>query len=585
MKMIAKLLPGLLSLMISFTACKKNRLANDPESLSAAVNSNTAPELMLVDTTLPGYINDDFSKMDTLNWNAPSGRLENGKLAATMWLQNATVPYYRGDFGRKNGLVINKANFPVIAIKMRKPPRSNFFFDTNLGSYNNRNNNHTVIKQPDGSNIYYWDLRYGGLGNAPVPDGNVPLWRFQFKMAEVELTRAQLAAGDIGYAVSWIKSFRSVEDMRAQLNIPTPPAYSFNKKFKHPGLLHSKADLNRIRSLVLEQKPDAYACYQLLKNDYRSRYDYQLRGPFTYFTRDNNVTVDGLRGGAVKGLVERDVLGAYYNALMWYITKDTLHARKSVQILDAYANKAIGIVGADAELNGLYGFILANAGEIIRYTYDQWPEAAAVQFGKMLQQAFYPTLRNFRPYAHGNWDIICMKALMSIAVYTEDVDMLNRVVTYFYHGEGNGSINQYVVSDAGQLQESNRDQPHTTLALGCLSELCEIAEHQGIPLYEASNNAIMRGYEYTAAYNLGNDVPFRTWYDYHERYKDYTPEYISARSTNFRSVFEIAYNHYVVKKGLSMPYTVQVLQQLRPEKAPAGADNPGYGTLLFNRWE
>ncbi|MCH5686335.1 DUF4979 domain-containing protein [Niabella sp. W65] len=116
--MIAKLVPGLLSLVISFTACTKNRLANEPESLSAAANSGTALALMAADTTLPGYINDDFSKMDTLNWNAPSGRLENGKLAATMWLQNATVPYYRR-FWQENGLVINKANFPVIAIKMK----------------------------------------------------------------------------------------------------------------------------------------------------------------------------------------------------------------------------------------------------------------------------------------------------------------------------------------------------------------------------------------------------------------------------------------------------------------------------------
>ncbi|AHF16958.1 DUF4979 domain-containing protein [Niabella soli] len=568
------------------SACQKAFREKDPASvlLSKENQDNLA---LMEDSLVSGYINDDFSKMDTLNWNAPAGRLENGKMAATMWLQNATVPYYRGDFSRKNGLTINKDNYPVIAIKMRKPPKSNFFFDTNLGSYNNRNNNHTVIKQPDGSNIYYWDLRNGGLGTNPVPGGDVFLWRFQFKLAEVELTQAQLAAGDIGYTVSWIKSFRSVEDMRAKLNIPPPTPYSFDKQFKHPGLLHSKADLNRIRSLVLDQKPQAYACYQLLQNDYHSHSDYLLRGPFTYFTRDNNVYVDGVRGGSVKALVERDVLGAYYNALMWYITGDTLHARKSVQILDAYANKAVGIVGGDAQLNGLYGFLLANAGEIMRYTYDKWPETSAIQLGKMLQTAFYPTLRNFSPASHGNWDIICMKALMAIAVYTDDAAMVNKVVTYFYHGEGNGSIDQYIVSDAGQLQESNRDQAHSMLALGSLAELCEIAEHQGIPLYAASANAIMRGYEYTAAYNLGNTVSFRTWYDYHERnYKDYTPEHISDNARgSFRAVFEMAYNHYVTQKGLSMPYTEQVLQHIRPEGAPAWADNPGYGTLLFNRWE
>jgi hypothetical protein len=44
-------------------------------------------------------------------------------------------------------------------------------------------------------------------------------------------------------------------------------------------------------------------------------------------------------------------------------------------------------------------------------------------------------------------------------------------------------------------------------------------------------------------------------------------------------VFEIAYNHYVGRKKLPMPYTLQVLEKIRPEGYDR--DQPGFGTLLF----
>lgn len=50
----------------------------------------------------------------------------------------------------------------------------------------------------------------------------------------------------------------------------------------------------------------------------------------------------------------------------------------------------------------------------------------------------------------------------------------------------------------------------------------------------------------------------------------------------WRAVFEIAYNHYVGRKHLAMPYTAKVLgRYVRPEGAGFTCDNPGFGTLLF----
>lgn len=532
-----------------------------------------------------GFLNDDFSTGNTFNWSTPtagaSAAIVNGQFVVTMALQ--ANGKYRGDFQKVGGATLQAGNYPIVAIKFNKPPGANFFFDTNLGSYNGGSNNASKLVTSTGD-VWYWDLSTGKLGTTVLSKTQpTALSLFQFKLADVPLTAAQVAANDLGYEVAWVKTFASVADLRAAQGLPNPPPFAFTGTFVHPGLLHSTADLQRIKGFVDNKFGRPYQSYQLLLASSRSSATYKMAGPFQYLTRDASLTLNGVPGGTIKDGVESDVLAAYYNALMWNITGDQAHAAKAVEILDGYSATAQAIVGADAELNGLYGFMLANAAELMRYTYPAWPQQNVQQCQSMLQSVFYPTLQNFKPCAHGNWDIICMKALMAISVFSNDTAMFNRVVNYFYYGPGNGSINNYVLTAAGQLQESNRDQPHVMLALGSLAELSEIADKQGIDLYGASNNAIMRGYEYTAKYNLGFTVDYKPSYDICEvNYSDYTPNAISANGRGqFRSVFEIAYNHYVYKKGQQMPWTLRVMQAMGPEGAPFGADNPGYGSLLF----
>lgn len=532
-----------------------------------------------------GFVNDDFSAGNTYNWVAATsgatGSLVNGKLVITMALQSSGK--YRGDFKKEGGVTVHAGSYPIVAIRFKKPPACNFFFDTNLGSYNGTNNNATKLAL-DSGNIYYWDLSAGKLGtNVLSTTAPTTLTTFQFKVADVVLTQAELAANDIAFEIDWVKTFSTVNELRLYAGIAEPPAFSFTGTFTHPGLLHNSTDVARIKDLVSRQVARPYESYLKLKADARSSATYTKGGPFTYLTREASLTIDGVGGGAVKDRVERDFMAAYYNALMWNITGDEAHAQKAVEILDAYAAKTVGIVGGDAELNGLYGFVLANAAELMRYTYPNWTQDKIQQCQTMLKAVFYPTLQNFRPCAHGNWDIICMKAMMAIAIFSDDIPTFNKVVNYFYYGEGNGSIDNYVLTDAGQLQESNRDQPHTMLAIGSLAELSEMALKHGIDLYTASGNAIMRGFEYTSKYNLGYTVPFQTSYEFCEKnYQDYTPEAISPNGRgSFRAVFEIAYNHYRYRKGIQMPYTLEVLAAMGPEGAPFGADNPGYGSLLF----
>lgn len=534
-----------------------------------------------------GLINDDFSTGSTFNWIAATagstGQIQNGKFLVTFPPPSAGK--YRADLKKNGGITFHAGNYPIIAIKINKPPRCNYFFDTNLGSYNGTNNNGTKIVTDTG-NVYYWDLSTGKLGSTTLSTTQATtLSLFQIKIAEIVLTDAEIAANKTNYSVDWVKSFASVDALRTFLNPSgnTNPQFEFSGTFVHPGLLHGTDDLNRIKDLVDRQVTRPYQSYQQLLVSGKSTETYTMRGPYSSLTRDTSLTIDGTAGGTVKNNVESDFLAAYQNALMYKITGNEAHALKAIEILDAYSATTQSIVGSDAELNGLYGFMFVNAAEIMRSIYPAWPANKILQCQNMLKNVFYPVIGNFKPCAHGNWDIICMKALMGIAIFTEDTAMFNKTVNYYYYGEGNGSIKNYVITDAGQLQESNRDQPHTMLAIGSLAELAEMALKQGVDLYATNNNAIMRGYEYTSQYNLGLDVPYQTSYDYCEKnYADYTPTAISPTGRGaFRAVFEIAYNHYVYRKGIAMPQTKAVLGQMGPEGAPFGADNPGYGSLFF----
>ena len=117
--------------------------------------------------------------------------------------------------------------------------------------------------------------------------------------------------------------------------------------------------------------------------------------------------------------------------------------------------------------------------------------------------------------------------MLAIGVFCDDHEMFNRAVEYYYHGAGDGAITHYIINAAGQCQESGRDQSHTQLGLGQLAEACEIGWHQGLDMYGADDNRLLAGFEYTAQYLLGNDVPF-------EPHTDTTGKYSTKSSPRAR---------------------------------------------------
>ncbi len=355
--------------------------------------------------------------------------------------------------------------------------------------------------------------------------------------------------------------------------VATNPDSSANgPAFVHPGLLHNQADLQRMRRKVADGEEPWTSGFERLRRHWQSQSNYRPAGPYAFVSR----------GSMSNAAMEADGNAAYQNALMWCITGDEAHARKAVDILNAWSGKLKRIGGRDEQLGaGLGGFKFVNAAELIRATYPKWSAQDIAQFQVVLKLVVYPPIEDFATFANGNWDGACVKTMMAIGVFCDDREMFDRAVDYYYHGSGNGRLTHYIINERGQCQESGRDQGHTQLGLGQLAEACEIGWHQGLDIYGAADNRLLHGFEYTASYLLGHDVPFVTHTDMTGKYR---ATEISPRGRGrLRPIYEMVWNHYYNRRGLDAPYTGQAAEHTRPEGPAFRADHPGFGTILFYR--
>ncbi len=260
------------------------------------------------------------------------------------------------------------------------------------------------------------------------------------------------------------------------------------------------------------------------------------------------------------------------------ITGEMCYAAVARAIVLGWSRSLKRVSGADAVLMaGLGPFKFINAAELLRYL-EELDESGAETCAAMLRRAILPTIIDFAPFANGNWDTAAIKTMLAIAVFCDDRALLERALLYYLYGDGDGRLTHYIYEN-GQCQESGRDQQHTQLGLAHMGDACEIAWHQGWDLYGAQDNRLLRGFEYTAAYNVGEQVEFRTDVD---RTGKYRHKVISPRG-ELRPVYEQIFAHYHMRRGLPAPAVQKAVERLRPEGSSHGADHTGFGTLLYAR--
>ncbi len=344
------------------------------------------------------------------------------------------------------------------------------------------------------------------------------------------------------------------------------------KAFVHPGLLHSREELEFIKKKVAAGEEPWKTPWEELRASAPASLDHKprpraevVRGPYS----NPNIGSSELSG---------DSGAAYTHAVQWCLTGNEAHARKAVEILNAWSATLKTVSGHDTKLLiGMTGVQLCNAAELLRYTYTGWLKPDQERFERLLREILYPPIKDFFPAANGNWDASMIQTMLAMGVFLEDRAMFQRSVDYYLKGEGNGAIQNYF-NAFGECQESGRDQAHTQMGLGFLGCAAEMAWKQGVDLYGASSNRLALGFEYTAKYNLGHDVPYEPYRSVDGKY--FNPSISSKARGRFAPIYERIVYHYHGRKGLDMPHSREVAAKGAAEGRSGGGHVP-WGALMF----
>lgn len=355
----------------------------------------------------------------------------------------------------------------------------------------------------------------------------------------------QAGAGLTAAALPGMEQVAASESHRAAPHAAAQPS-EHRPPIVHPGVLQTHADLEFARAKIAASEEPWASAWQIWLDEPVASLNFTPQ-PFAHIVR-------GSYGAGEKGgrELQESTIAAENHVMQWYISGNEAHARKAIEIFDAWSGTLADFSENDAMLlAGWTGGQFCNAAEILRATYPGWNAKSQEQFKRMLRTVYVPLLRMFYPEANGNWDAAIMYTLLAIGVHCEDRALMESVYQHYRLGPVNSGIARYVYP-SGQCEESCRDQGHTQLGLGYMVNTCVVAWNQGVDLFAEADNRLALGVEYTARYMLGETVP---------AYGKISP----MSRGRFSDLYSAVLQHYRYKKHISMPYTEQAAQKvMRP---------------------
>ncbi len=328
--------------------------------------------------------------------------------------------------------------------------------------------------------------------------------------------------------------------------------------FKHLGALDGTSDLDFIKAKIL-------AGAQPWTNAYNKMLTVATAGSTTTAPQDGN-----------EGGQKDDGRKAYANAIAWYVSGNVKYANQAIGILNVWAKTFKGYTlppageGNQSQLDCAWiGALLGPAAEIMR-GYSGWNNADLLSVQNLFKTKFYPCLNQMSTW-NGNVDLTQIDAMLNIAVFCEDETEFNLAVTrfnkrmpaYFYQttdpansrniqgitfpnnwADQNGNLPTKYVD--GLTQETCRDNDHhAQFAMASAIHAAEVAWHQGVDLFTPHAKRLIDAMELMAFQVTSGDMQ-GTCVD-------------SKTTASLFDTWEVGYNHYHFRKGLSLPNTAKVL--------------------------
>ncbi|MGW1393005.1 alginate lyase family protein [Streptomyces nigra] len=359
------------------------------------------------------------------------------------------------------------------------------------------------------------------------------------------------------------------------------PAGAAPAAFAHPGVTVSQAQLDFARSKVNSGAQPWKGAFDRMA---ASKYADLNRAP-----KPRAVVECGSYSNPNNGCTDEreDAIAAYTQALAWYVTRDERHARKAIELMDAWSAVIRDHTNSNAPLQtGWAGSSWPKAAEIIKYTYGGgWANSG--RFATMLRTVYLPEIIN-GSNSNGNWELSMMEAAVGISVFLEDkasydkamAKFRTRTAAYVYLAS-DGDLPKTVPSQnlntrdkivnywqgqgtfvTGLTQETCRDLTHTGYGISAISHIAETSRIQGQDLYGTDVGERLRhALGFQAKYELGAAVP--SWLCGGSLHLGLGP------------VTEVGHNALANRLGHAMTNTAA----LNARNRPSGTDN------LFVAWE
>ena len=202
------------------------------------------------------------------------------------------------------------------------------------------------------------------------------------------------------------------------------------QRIVHPGVLQTRADLEFMKAKIKAGEEPWKSSWELWLAGPVSSLDFKPK-PFAHVIR--GAYAAGELGGRE---LSESADAANNHVMQWYVSGDEAHARKAIEIFDAWSSTLADFFENDAMLlAGWTGGQFCNAAEILRATYPGWSAGSQEQFKRMLLTVYVPLLRMFYPEANGNWDAAIMYTLLSIGVFCDDRFLMESVYQHYRTGQ------------------------------------------------------------------------------------------------------------------------------------------------------